>query len=109
MADCPEETHTEVLVYLVYSCGVPDSQGLTGKPPFKCIVLPSVSVLEVHFATPRPISGQENRPYLRMLNSGHQAPSQKQTNAWPEILRSCSRRLTLSGAYYTLFYPSSFY
>lgn len=54
----------EVLVYLTDSCGVPASQGLTGKPPFKCIVLPPVSVLEMHFATPRSISGQENRTYI---------------------------------------------
>lgn len=64
MADCFEETHVEVLDYLMYSCGVPESQGLTGKPPFKCMVLPLVPILEMHFAILRPISGQGNRTYI---------------------------------------------
>lgn len=72
MADCFEEMHMQVLVYLVYSCGVPES--LTGKPPFKCMVLLSAPILEMLFTTLRPILTREIEHIFGSVEQWAQSP-----------------------------------
>lgn len=74
VATCFEEMHMLVLAYLVYSCGVPESHGLTGKPPFKCMVLLSAPTLEMHFATLRPILARKIEHIFGNVQQWAQSP-----------------------------------